>query len=132
MTVCAISSISTIEAEKLRPNILCVDDSPEILEICQKMLEASGYQVFAANTGEGALQLLQSHPIDAAVIDCMMPGMHGPDLAREIKSAARNVHVVIFSGVLHGDETFPCVDACLPKGKGPLALRKLLDSLLQA
>lgn len=130
--MCAISPISTTQAEKPPPNILCVDDSQEILEICQKMLEAAGYQVFTAKTGEGALQLLQSHPIDAAVIDCMMPGMHGPDLAREIKSAARNVHVVIFSGVLHGDETFPCVDACLPKGKGPLALRKLLDSLLQA
>jgi CheY-like chemotaxis protein len=131
MTVCAISPISTRQAEKNRPNILCVDDSQEILEICQKMLEAVGYQVFTAKTGEGALRLLHAHAMDAAVIDCMMPGMQGPDLAREIKSAASNVLVVMFSGVLHGDETFPCVDACLPKGKGPLALRKLLDSLLQ-
>jgi DNA-binding response OmpR family regulator len=102
-----------------------------MLEICQKMLEAAGYQVFTARTGEGALQLLHAHTMDAAVIDCMMPGMDGPDLAREIKSAARNVLIVMFSGVLHGEETFPCVDACLPKGKGPLALRKLLGSLLQ-
>src|SRR5215475_5025599 len=111
MTVCAISPISTTETEKLRPNILCVDDSQEILEICQKMLEAAGYRVFTAKTDEAALQLLHTYPMDAAIIDCMMPEMRGPELAREIKSAAYNVLVVMFSGVLHGDETFPCVDA---------------------
>ena len=129
--MCAISPVSTTQAEKLRPNILCVDDSQEILEICQKMLEAAGYRVFTARTGEAALQLLHAYPMDAAIIDCMMPKMRGPDLACEIKRAARNVPVVMFSGVLHGGETFPCVDACLPKGKGPLALRKLVDSLLR-
>lgn len=131
MNVNATSPTAASRIGRVRQKILCVDDSQEILEICQTMLEAAGYQVFTAKTGERALQLLQAHPIDAAVVDCMMPGMHGPDLAREIKSAARNVHVVMFSGILHGDESFPCVDACLPKGKGPLALRKLLDSLLQ-
>lgn len=129
--MCATSPISTTQTEKLRPNILCVDDSQEILEICQKMLGAAGYRVFTARTDEEALQLLHTHPMDAAVIDCMIPEMRGPDLACKIKSVAPNVLVVMFSGVLHGDETFPCVDACLPKGRGPLALRKLVDSLLR-
>jgi CheY-like chemotaxis protein len=131
MNVYATFPNSRAELVQRPASILCVDDSEEILEICRTMLEAAGYQVFTARTGEGALQLLHAHAMDAAVIDCMMPGMRGPDLAREIKSAARNVLVVMFSGVLHGDETFPCVDAGLPKGNGPLALRKLLDSLLQ-
>jgi CheY-like chemotaxis protein len=95
------------------------------------MLEAAGYQVFTTSNGAGALELLRLHSVDAAVIDNIMPGMSGIDLAREIKSSAGNVFVVMYSGTLRENESFPFVDACLPKGKGPLALRKLLGLVLQ-
>jgi two-component system response regulator MprA len=114
-----------------QPSILCVDDSQEILEICRTILTAGGYLVLTTNSGAGALELLQLHSIDAAVIDNIMPGMNGLDLARQIKSSANDVLVVMYSGTLRGDERFPFVDACLPKGEGPLALRKLLGFLLQ-
>jgi CheY-like chemotaxis protein len=131
MNVCATSPTSLPKLGQPRPSILCVDDSQEILEICQTILEADGYQVFTSSSGAGALELLQLHSVDAAVIDNIMPGMSGIQLAREIKSNASDVLVVMYSGTLRGDESFPFVDACLPKGKGPLALRKLLGLLLQ-
>lgn len=112
-------------------SILCVDDSEEILEICQTMLEAAGYQVFTATCGAEALEILQEHPVEAAVIDNLMPGMNGIELAREIKSSSGNVFVVMYSGTLRENESFPFVDACLPKGRGPLALRQLLRSRLE-
>jgi CheY-like chemotaxis protein len=59
-----------------------------------------------------------------------MPRMSGTELASRIKRLSADVLVVMFSGSVRGDETFPFVDSCLPKGKGPLALRKLLGLLL--
>jgi CheY-like chemotaxis protein len=131
MNVCATSPTSIPKLGQTRPSILCVDDSQETLEICRTFLEAAGYQVFTATNAAGALELLQLHLVNAAVIDMKMPGMSGIDLAREIKRTAANVRVLIYSGWLRGDESFPFVDACLSKGNGPLALRKLVGLLLQ-
>jgi CheY-like chemotaxis protein len=130
MTVCAIAPTTISKPGQVQPSILCVDDSKEILEICQSILNAGGYQVFTASCGAAALELLQLRSVDAAVIDNVMPGMNGIDLARQIKSSTAGVLVVMYSGTLRGDESFPFVDACLYKGKGPLALRDLLTSLL--
>jgi CheY-like chemotaxis protein len=129
--VCPTSPTSIPRVGQTLSSILCVDDSQEILEICRTILTAGGYLVLTSNSGAGALELLQLHSIDAAVIDNIMPGINGLDLAREIKSSDRDILVVMYSGTLHRDESFPFVDACLPKGEGPLALRKLLGLLLQ-
>lgn len=128
--MCASSSTSTANLGHVQPRILCVDDSQEILEICRTVLEASKYQVFTASNGAGALEFLQLQSVDAAVIDNMMPGMNGIDLAEYIKGFNDRVRVILFSGTLRGDERFPFVDACLPKANGPIALRNLLGALL--
>jgi CheY-like chemotaxis protein len=111
--------------------VLCVDDSPEMLEICQTMLEAGGFRVLTALNGVQALDLLRQHEIDAAVVDTMMPGMDGFALVREIKTALPAILVVMFSSSLTGDEGSPFVDFYLSKGKGPLSLRNLLNLQLQ-
>ncbi len=129
--MCATSPTSIPKLGQTRPSILCVDDSREILEICRIIFEASGYQVFTASNGTEALEFLKLHSVDAAVIDNIMPGMDGVELVREIKRSVPDILVVMYSGTLRADESFPFVDACLPKGQGPLALRKLLGSLLQ-
>jgi CheY-like chemotaxis protein len=131
MNVCATSSTSIPKPGQTRPSILCVDDSQEILEICRTILTAGGYRVFTASSGAEALELLQLHPMDAAVIDHVMPGMNGLELARQIKSSSRDVLVVLYSGTLRRDGSFPFVDACLPKGEGPIALRNLVGLLLR-
>jgi CheY-like chemotaxis protein len=101
-----------------------------MLEICESLLKACGYQVFTASCGEEALELLERRSVDCCIVENAMPGMSGIDLARRIKSFAAGTLVVIYSGTLRGNERFPFVDACLYKGEGPLALRNLLTSLL--
>ena len=128
--MCAIAPTTGSELGQAPPSVLCVDDSQEILEINQTVLQAAGYQVLTASCGEAALELLQLWSVDVAIVDNVMPGMNGIDLARRIKSSAAGTLVVMYSGTMREDENFPFVDACLPKGKGPLALRDLLGSLL--
>ncbi|HXA85715.1 MAG TPA: response regulator [Candidatus Dormibacteraeota bacterium] len=107
-----------------------MDDSQEILFICRTVLEAEGYQVFTAASAAAALEMLQMHSVAAAVIDNVMPGMSGIALAREIKRIASDVRVILFSSLERPDEIVPFIDSYLSKGQGPLALRKLIGSLL--
>lgn len=127
--MCAISPTTVGNPQQVRPSILCVDDSEDILLICRTVLESAGYQVFTAGNGADALQLLKEHPVDAAVIDNVMPEMSGAELAREIKRVA-NVPVIMFSSE-RPTETGEFVDSYLSKGQGPLALRKLVGMFLQ-
>lgn len=129
--MCATSPTEEARIGQAPSSILCVDDSEDILLICRIMLEAGGYQVFIANSGQKALELLQRHVIDAAVIDNIMPGMSGPELAREIKRLANGIPVIMFSSTGQPDESFPFVDSYVSKGQGPLALRNLLGSFLR-
>lgn len=114
-----------------RPSVLCVDDSEDILLICRTVLESGGYQVLTAASGAEALRLLQTHSVDAAIIDSIMPGMSGADLAREIKRVAANIPVIMFSSSDRSHEIAEFVDSYLSKGQGPIALRKLVGVLLQ-
>ena len=111
-------------------SILCVDDSEEILFICRAILEAGGYQVLTAHSGQEALDLLQHHCVDAVIIDNVMPGMTGMELAREIKRCPTPIRVVMFSSS-GPDDSFPFIDSYVSKGEGPLALRSTLGSLLR-
>ena len=130
MNVCALAPTSGTNMELRHPCILCVDDSQEILLICQTVLEADGYHVITAGNARAALELLNTHSIDAVVIDNVMPGMSGIALAQEIKRVASDVPVVLYSSLERPDEIVPFIDSYLSKGQGPLALRKLVRGLL--
>ena len=131
--MCA-SDISTAPASasgEAQPSVLCADGSPEILEICRTILKAGGYQVFTVSNGAAALEFLKLHPVSAAVIADSMSDIDGIELARKIKNVNKTVIVVMQCNRLSEFDKFPCVDSCISKGKGPIALRKLITSLLQ-
>lgn len=128
--MCAISPTSGTNAVPGPRSILCVDDSQEILLICQTVLQADGYQVFTATCAEAALKLMQTHPIDAVVLDNVMPGMSGIALAQEIRRLSSGVPVILYSSLERPDEAGPFIDSYLSKGQGPLALRNLIRVLV--
>lgn len=129
--MCAISTTSGTNTGPGLRSILCVDDSNEILLICQTVLEADGYQVFTAGSAAAALHLLRTHLVDAVVLDNVMPGMSGIALAQEIKRVSPDVPVILYSSLERPDEAIPVIDSYLSKGQGPIALRKLIRVLLQ-
>jgi CheY-like chemotaxis protein len=111
--------------------VLCVDDSEEILVICRTILEAAGYQVFTASNGPLALEMLKMHPVRLAIIDSVMPGMSGTELAREIKRTSADIRVIMFTSSDRPEESTPFIDSYVSKGRGPLALRDLVRTLLK-
>lgn len=128
--MCATSSIPVSKSDSARLSILCADASPDILEICETIFTADGYQVFTAASGAAALQFLGQHPVDAVIIDDTMTDMDGVDLASKIKTTSPELIVVMYCGSAAEDQGSPFIDSWLSKGKGPIALRTLVDSLL--
>jgi DNA-binding response OmpR family regulator len=66
--------------------ILVVDDDPNSLDIVRTFLEARGYRVVTASTGKEALSRMEELRPGLVLLDVMMPGMDGWEVARVIKS----------------------------------------------
>lgn len=63
-------------------NILVVDDDPHIRQLVSIHLQREGYEALLAKDAEEALSLIDGKLVHLAIVDVMMPGMNGFDLAR--------------------------------------------------
>ena len=70
----------------MNTQIMVVDDDPNALDIVRTYLEAKGYSVTTAQNGTEALSLLESVRPVLVLLDVMMPGMDGWEVARTIKN----------------------------------------------
>jgi DNA-binding response OmpR family regulator len=66
--------------------ILAVDDIPENLDVLLETLEASGYEVLIATSGEQALEVAPGARPEAILLDVMMPGIDGYETCRRLKA----------------------------------------------
>lgn len=77
--------------------VLLVDDVPQSLGAPAQELEADGYTVLVAPSGEAALKRLDLVTPDAILLDALMPGLSGFETCRRIKAHAEWLHIpVIF------------------------------------
>ncbi len=68
------------------PIVLVVDDDLAVLRSLQLNLEGDGFEVITAATGREALEKLKDKLPDMAIVDLLLPDMHGFELCRKIKS----------------------------------------------
>jgi DNA-binding response OmpR family regulator len=66
--------------------ILIVDDDPDSLDIVRTFLESKGYDVHTARDGRDGLAKVDEVEPDLVLLDVMMPGMDGWEVARVIKN----------------------------------------------
>ncbi len=76
--------------------ILVVDDEVEIVRALQRSLTAHGFEVFAAYSGEEALEAVAHYRPDVMVLDLGLPGMSGLEVAREVR-AQSNLPIIVLS-----------------------------------
>jgi HD-like signal output (HDOD) protein/ActR/RegA family two-component response regulator len=84
----------------INKNILFVDDNNNVISGIQRQLRPyrGHWQLFFLNSGEEALQLMATHPIDLIVTDIMMPLMRGDDLLKKVSLLYPNIVRIILSG----------------------------------
>jgi CheY-like chemotaxis protein len=82
-----------------KKHILIVDDEPKLALFLSKMLACSNrsHQVSTANSGEQALEVLKSTPIDLLITDLRMPGITGLDLIRWVRTFSPETRTILMT-----------------------------------
>ena len=83
------------------PRVLIVDDERHNRQILEVMLAADGYVLETAVDGHEALALIAQSPPDLVLLDVMMPGMDGYQVAGKIKSGltTRNIPIIMVTAL---------------------------------
>lgn len=66
-------------------SILVVEDDPKVASMLQRGLAFEGYNVVVAGDGEQALRTARENPPDLLILDVMLPGIDGLEVARRIR-----------------------------------------------
>jgi CheY-like chemotaxis protein len=108
--------------------ILVVEDETGIRELIRKILMRKRYRVLEAASAEEALTIAQGQSIDLLITDVMLPGIHGPELARRMQQAAPRLKTLFISGFT-GEEKVPAGARFLAK---PFTLSALIEKVRAA
>lgn len=87
--------------------ILLVEDNDDIRIITTIALEHEGrFEVLPAASGEEALRLAESHPVDLVLLDVMMPGMDGTETFAALREldATRDTPIVFLTAKAQSTE----------------------------
>ncbi|HEX6908244.1 MAG TPA: response regulator [Terriglobales bacterium] len=78
--------------------ILIADDEPTVANTVRMILERAGYRTVIAYDGNTAARLIREVGPDAVLLDVILPGMDGVEVAIQACRTAPNCKVVLFSG----------------------------------
>jgi len=96
-----------VSAAPARPTILIIEDNPLNLELATDILEAAGYTVRQALSGEEGLRAARADPPDLILMDLRLPGVDGYAALRALKADPGTSHVptvALTAQAMKGDE----------------------------
>jgi two-component system alkaline phosphatase synthesis response regulator PhoP len=88
-----------------KQKIVVVDDEEDIVELLTFNLTKEGYDVSSASTGEEALSLARTESPDLILLDLMLPGMDGLEVARRLKGEPSTKNIPIVMLTAKGEES---------------------------
>lgn len=93
--------------------VLIVDDVPDNLAVLHDALDAAGYTVLVATDGAGALQRAAQTDPDIVLLDAVMPGLDGFEVARRLKAGPETAHIpiVFMTGLTDTEHVLAAFDA---------------------
>ena len=81
----------------MKAHILIVDDDSRITDLLRRILAYEGYSVAIAASGSEALNRSLERPPDLVVLDIMMPGLDGLEVAQRLREAGDNVPILMLT-----------------------------------
>ena len=110
----------------VRPRILIVDDYVDALDAWQLLLQAAGFEVVTAATGEDALSFTEQVSPAVIVLDVELPGLSGLEVAQRLRAEERTRGIPLIATTGRSDVTdligFGGFDAVLIKPCDPATL----------
>jgi len=78
--------------------ILIIDDEETIRDMATLMLERAGYKTLSAGSAAEGMAMMAASPVDAALVDVVLPGKNGLELALELNQRWPATPIVLMSG----------------------------------
>lgn len=116
----------------IRPcSVLLVDDTPEVLQVHQSMLERMGLNVATANNGVAALEYFKAHrkEVDMVISDFRMPGMDGMDFAIAVRNLAPEIPISIITAYGEVDKLQLSHNHNIKVLSKPITFKKLMQEM---
>ena len=112
--------------------ILVIEDNDDNRDILKQQLEYLGYEVVEAADGlEGLNQVAKEQP-DLVIVDIMMPGIDGKEVARRLRadSKTKDLPILASTVLFHSEDIHSCLAAgCNDVLTKPFTLQQLKDRL---
>lgn len=89
---------SSLNAAPSKARILLVDDEESILSSLRRLLRGPSYELFVADSGLKALEIMQDQPIDLVISDARMPNMDGATLLSTIREQYPQTFRILLTG----------------------------------
>lgn len=94
-----MTTLSPVETDSLRRQVLIVDDEPDMLNMLKLVIQKScDCDVIIATSGTMALKFLETVRPDVVVTDIKMPDLDGLQLLQEIRTRDKSISVVVMTG----------------------------------
>ncbi len=77
--------------------VLVVEDEPLVLDMIRMNLEHAGYQTTGVGTAEEAMALIQGQSVDLLILDWMLPGMEGVEVARRLRNRGWRLPILMLT-----------------------------------
>jgi CheY-like chemotaxis protein len=90
------------ERQPTEGTVLVIDDEPDIVDLARMMLEAAGYSVISALSGEEGLEMIERHDPDLVLLDIRLPGISGWEVLDRLASSQRRARVIPISAHTSG------------------------------
>jgi DNA-binding NtrC family response regulator len=112
----------------MKQHILVVDDEAPIRDLLSAYFQKHGYQVSSAATAGEALRMVDEQPIQAVVLDVLLPDTDGLEALANIKASHPKLPVIIMTGIGFDEEL---LQEAMQKGASGYVSKTLpLDQLL--
>ncbi len=111
------------------PRILVVDDDPGIGEMLAKALKRHGFEVDTAASADEALQKSETTAYDAAIVDLVMPGHDGAELAEALRRRTPGMPIGLMTGYTNSPLLLAAEKSGMAAFKKPLLIQDLVDFL---
>ena len=114
---------------KTNPRILIVDDDPDVTAMLQRSLARRGFRIDSTSSTDEALQKAGETAYDGAILDLVMPGRDGADLAGLIRQKIPGLPIALLTGYTHSPLLSDIERTGIAVFTKPVAVQDLVDFL---
>ena len=114
---------------KPNPRLLIVDDDPDVTAMLARSLTRRGFLIDTTGSPDEALQKAAATAYDGAILDLVMPGRDGADLALLLRQQIPGLPVALLTGYVHSPLLTTVERSGVSVFLKPVAIQDLVDFL---